>query len=89
MTARASLILGVSLVVGCLVLGVFFGQPSAGQPPAAPARPAGPYQAVPVGNYVVVLDPATGQCWTRLVQSPQIGDDPKAAWVPLGTPVKQ
>jgi len=89
MNKRAALTLSVSLVVGCLILGVFFGQPSSGQPPAAPAKPASSYRAVPVGNYIVVLDPATGQCWTRLVQSPQIGDDPKTAWVALGTPVKK
>jgi hypothetical protein len=89
MTMRSSSILGVPLVVSCLILGVFFGQPSAGQPPAAPAKPVGPYQAVPVGSYIVVLDPATGQCWARLVQDPQLRDDPKVAWVSLGTPVQK
>jgi len=89
MHARTSLILGAALVVSCLILGLFFGQPSAGQPPVLPAKPAGPYHAVPVGNFVVVVDPATGQCWTRLVQSPEIRDDPKTAWVSLGTPVKK
>jgi hypothetical protein len=89
MNARPSLILGVSIIVSCLIFVVFFGQPSAGQAPAVPAKPERLYQAMPVGSVIVVFDPATGQCWTRLVQGDQIKDDPKIAWVSLGTPIKK
>ena len=89
MNAQTSLIIGAPFVLGCLVLGLFLARPSPGQAPAARAKLEVHYQAVPVGSYVVVFDPATGECWTRLVQDPQIKDAPERAWVPLGSPVKK
>src|SRR5262249_15779235 len=87
MGAKPSLILGASLVASCLVLGLYFGQPSAGQAPAAPARAEGRYQVVPFNSnnnfIVVVFDPATGRCWMREVDS-----TPKE-WYDMGTPLKK
>jgi hypothetical protein len=78
---------GVALA--CLVTGWLLAPHSAGQPQPVPARPDARYQAVAVGNYIVVSDSTTGESWTRLVQAPQIKDAPEFAWVPLGTPVKR
>ncbi len=92
MSAKSPLIIGASLVASCLVLGLFFGQPSAGQAPAAPAKAEARYQAVPFNNnnasFVVVFDPVTGQCWYREVNK-DYADAPEKAWFNLGTPVKK
>jgi hypothetical protein len=90
--AKSPLIVGASLVASCLGLGLFFGQPSAGQAPASPAKAEGRYQMVPFSNnnapLVVVFDPVTGQCWFREV-SKDYADAPEKAWFNLGTPVKK
>jgi hypothetical protein len=88
-SARPSLLVGVTIALGCLVLGWLLAPTSTGQAPAAPAKPEAHYQAVAVGNYIVVSDPTTGECWTRLVQEPQIKDAPERAWVSLGSPIKK
>jgi hypothetical protein len=91
-SAKSPLIIGASLVGSCLILGLFFGQPSAGQAPAVPAKAEGRYQVVPFSNVngftVVVHDSATGQCWYREVNK-DFGDAPEKAWFDLGTPVKK
>jgi hypothetical protein len=91
-SAKSPLILGASLVASCLVLGLFFGQPSAGQAPAAPAKAEGRYQVVPCsnnnGSLVVIFDPVTGQCWYREVNR-LYADTPENAWFNLGTPFKK
>jgi hypothetical protein len=92
MSAKSPLILGASLIASCLILGLFFGQPSTGQAPAALAKAESRYQVVPLSNnnnyLVVVFDPATGQCWYREVNK-DFGDEPEKAWFNLGTPVKK
>jgi hypothetical protein len=65
---RQTLILGLVVVVGCLVLGFLSNQPLAGQAPAAPAGKVGKYQVVvasdPDGKIVAILcDTETGQVW--------------------------
>jgi hypothetical protein len=85
--------IGAAIVIGCLILGLFFGQPSAAQKvPNAPGpvtvqgkegQPVtGRYQVAICGDYrtyyTVVLDTATGQCWHVL------GKD---RWEPLGSPL--
>jgi hypothetical protein len=87
--ARPPLIAGASLALCCLTLGLLLARPSAGQAPPAAAKPEAHYQAVPVGNYVVVVDSATGESWARLVLEPQIKDAPERAWSPLGSPAKK
>jgi hypothetical protein len=67
----------VAIVVGCLILGFFFGQPSAAQKKDAPATP-GRYQAVPVGQTAYVIDTMTGHTWW-------LND---RRWEDVGSPVK-
>lgn len=89
MRARHWLLAVAAFVLGGFALGWLLAPSSTGQPAAAPAKPEARYQTVGVGNYVVVSDPATGECWARQVQEPQIKDAPDRAWVPLGSPVKK
>lgn len=92
MSTKSLLILGLSSIASCLILGLFFGQPSAGQAPAVPAKAEGRFQVVPFsspnGFVVVVHDSATGQCWSRDVNK-DFADAPEKAWFNLGTPVKK
>jgi hypothetical protein len=88
-TARPSLIIGVSILLGCLVLGWLLAPNSAGQAPAAAPKGEARYQTIAVGNYIVVSDPATGECWTRIVQAPELKNAPEFAWVSLGTPIRR
>jgi len=64
---REALILGLVVVVGCLVLGLLWNQPLAGQAPAAPAGKVGKYQvsvcSVPGLQVAVLCDTETGQLW--------------------------
>src|SRR5262249_55180006 len=87
MNARPSFVIGVALLLGGLVLGLFFGQPSAGQAPAVPLKAEGRYQLLTMnqGQTLIVLDTATGQCWMRSANT----DPPARAWFDLGTPVKK
>lgn len=89
MSTRHPLLFGTTFALGGLALGWLLAPSSAGQAPAAPANLELRYQAVPVGNYIVVTDPVTGECWTRLVQEPQIKDPADKAWVPMGSPIRK
>ena len=72
-------------MTGCLVLGLFLGQPSAAQPqPAAPPAAAGRYQMVVSPkeySTVFVCDTVTGRCWYRSTHA----EDKK--WADMGSPV--
>jgi hypothetical protein len=84
MNARPSLTIGAALVLGCVILGLFLGQPSAGQAPAVPAKAEGRYQMLLVGKEdIIVCDTATGKCWIRPIPGHGQG------WFDLGTPVKK
>lgn len=70
MTTRSSLIIGIAIVLGCLILTLFSNSPtSIGQGPAAMKE--GRYQIavgqipqnIGQGGSVVVLDTASGQAW--------------------------
>lgn len=70
MNTRSSLILGIAIVLGCLVLTLFSNSASVGQAPAAAKE--GRYQLavgqVPnglggPGSQIVVTDTSTGQTW--------------------------
>jgi hypothetical protein len=78
MNGKQTWVIGVAIVLGCLILGLFFGQPSAAQKvPKAPGpvtvqgkggqRVPGRYQVAIGGDSrllkTVVIDTATGQCW--------------------------
>jgi hypothetical protein len=90
MTSRQSWVIGASIIAGCLILGAFLGRPSAAEEKtvvagSAAAPVVGRYQIVqsnPQNRSVVVLDTATGHCWS-------INDnyEPKD-WHDLGSPVK-
>ncbi len=81
----ASVILAAGFLAGCLVLALFPGRPSFGQPAFSPPRDEGRYRvafsSVPGTGIVVVIDTVTGHCWSRLVN----GNHP---WSDLGSPVK-
>ena len=83
MSARASVIVGVSVILCCLILGLSFGGPAAGQ--QAPPPTSGRYQViVKAGSQntaVFVFDSTTGQCWFRDT-NPQVKD-----WTDMGSPV--
>jgi len=85
MKTRPSLAVAVALAF-CLVFGLLFSAPSAGQPPAAGGS-AGRYQVVlnPNREYttVFVIDTQTGQCWYRDTH-PQVKE-----WTDLGSPVQK
>jgi hypothetical protein len=86
---RETLILAAAVVVGCLVVGLLIlaDRPAAAAPNAETA-PAGRYQIVVDVNVppaqkrgnVVVMDTATGHCWTS-----EVG---KEDWRDMGTPAK-
>ena len=85
MSARPSLIVGASVVLGCLILALPFGRPAAGQQVVPPPAAAGRYQvAVKAGaqnTAVFVIDSTTGQCWYRDTD-PQVKE-----WTDMGIPV--
>lgn len=87
MNARRSLAAAGALGLG-LSLGLFFSQPSAGQPPAAPPAAAnGRYQmgVKPMGTIttVFVVDTQTGQCWYRDTAPETTG------WTDMGSPARK
>jgi hypothetical protein len=79
MGTRQALILAIAVVLGCLIVGVFFGQPfyrpRSEAVPAAGGSPRGPrFQILVVPplkdgakdtsrSYVYILDTETGDCW--------------------------
>jgi hypothetical protein len=85
---RDTLILAAAVVVGCLVVGLLAWHQAAAATNAE-AGSAGRYQIVVDVNVppaqkhgnVVVLDTATGQCW-----SSEVG---KEDWRDMGTPAKK
>jgi hypothetical protein len=83
--ARSSLVVGASVVLGCLILGLTLSPPAVGQLPPAGGPPAvGRYQLVvnseKTTDMVFVLDTTTGQCWHRR-------SAPGDTWINFGTPV--
>lgn len=89
MKYRATLLLAMAVILGSLGVGGLLTPSSVGQSPAGPGKGEARFQAVAVGNYIVISDPTTGECWARLVQEPQIKDAPEKAWIPLGSPIKR
>jgi hypothetical protein len=85
---RQTLILGLVVVVGCLVLTCLWNQPLAGQAPAAPAGTVGKYQVVvasdQVVNMVILCDTETGRVWQITLKPTHL---PAAFWESLGSPV--
>jgi hypothetical protein len=90
---RQTLILGLIVVVGCLVLGLLWSQPLAGQAPAAPAGKVGKYQvsvcslgADPT-RVAILCDTETGQLWQARLQPPS---GPGFVWQRIiGSPVQE
>jgi hypothetical protein len=69
-----------AIAVGTLLLGPLSGGRGDAQgPPSQPAEPVGRFQVVGVGDRIVVIDTATGRCWSRLPIKASYWDD-------LGTP---
>ncbi len=68
MNLRQTLILAAALLLGCLTVGVYLGRPAAAEP-KADATAAGRYQLAPISDAargsVVVMDTATGECWSN------------------------
>ena len=66
---RQSLIVAASIIVGSLLLGLLLGGSSTGQVPVVPGLAPGRYKASMVQMTasrakILVIDTATGQCWT-------------------------
>ena len=80
MNRRPALLVAAAIVLGGLLLGLRPGRAAPGQADE-PARPSGRYQAAIAGGnitYVVVIDSATGRCWTHTAAG--------GKWMDLGTP---
>ena len=81
MSGRQTWVIGAAIVIGCLILGLFFGQPSAAQQKGGQPAP-GRYRAVMTTDrqtdHVLVIDTVTGRCWVRI----------GFHWKGLGSPVK-
>jgi hypothetical protein len=60
LNTRQSWIIGTAIVLGCLILGLFFGQPSVAQKKENPVTP-GRYQMLVEGGNVFVIDTVTGK----------------------------
>ncbi|MES2789102.1 MAG: hypothetical protein V4719_05735 [Planctomycetota bacterium] len=86
MSKSHSAIIGMSVVVGCLILGAMSNSRATGESSVSPPA-SGKYQLVVtepasgVDSRVFVFDPATGQCW---VKSTNLG---VSGWRDLGSPV--
>ena len=82
MTTRTALILAASVFLGLVVR--FPDQASLGQQPPVPAKPEARFQMTtlntPHGDYVVVFDSTTGQCWSQVPA--QVNDH----WQDMGVP---
>jgi hypothetical protein len=84
MNMRQTLVLVVVFLLGVLTAGAFIGRPVAAEVKGDAAAP-GRYQIVHTGfgnspDRVVVLDTATGECW-----SDGVGDK---NWESMGSPAK-
>jgi hypothetical protein len=86
MRARQTWVLATAAVLAALALGAFLGPRTAAQRGEQPKpEAAGRYQAVHLASNadsVLVLDTATGRCWT--VEPAQLQDDLK--WRDQGLP---
>jgi hypothetical protein len=88
MSKSHSVIIGMSVVVGCLILGAMSNSRAAGESSVSPPA-SGKYQVVVtepangVDSRVFVFDPATGRCWFKSTNY-GISD-----WRDLGSPVSQ
>ena len=83
MGTRQSLVIGGSLFLSCLALGLTFGLPAAAQPRPEPAAQVGRYQLVygkPEASHYLVIDTATGRCWSS------DGNARQPQWTDLGSP---
>jgi hypothetical protein len=83
MSGRQTWVIGAAIVIGCLILGLFFGQPSAAQQKGG-QQATGRYRAVlaagRAGDRVLVVDTVTGRCWFKLTED--------RIWKDLGSPVQ-
>ena len=83
MTTRTALILATAIFLGLILR--FPGETSFGQPVPVPVKPDARYQMTtlntPHGDYVVVFDSVTGQCWSQVPA--QVNDH----WQDMGVPV--
>ena len=77
MNTRQSWIIGVAIVLGCVILGLFFGQPAPGQKKDNPVTP-GRYQMLVEAGNVFVIDTVTGK--TSYYDG---------KWLDLGSPAQQ
>ncbi|MEQ8785249.1 MAG: hypothetical protein RIC55_03085 [Pirellulaceae bacterium] len=86
MTTRNALILGLFIFLGLVVSGQFHEQTILGHPLPADAKPASRFEMTtintPHGDYVVVFDSTTGQCWSQVPA--QVND----SWQNMGIPGK-
>jgi len=88
-SVRLAVSFAAAAVLGVLVAGAYFGQPSAAQdlPPLRPPGPAavGRYQMMPLPEdksvAFIVMDTATGQCWKNY-----LGAGGERVWQDLGSP---
>jgi hypothetical protein len=82
MNTRKAWVVGICFLAGCLLLGAFCGSRSDAEQKAPPS-PVGRYQAIQGranDTSFVVIDTATGQCWTNDAR----GD--ASSWRDLGSP---
>jgi hypothetical protein len=82
MSHRQPWVLGAAILIGCLIIGAFFGRPTNAQEKKAPAEASvGRYNLIQSDEgRIVVLDTATGHCWSNA----DAGDPDK--WHDIGTP---
>jgi hypothetical protein len=79
MNTRQSWVLGAAIVLGCLILGLFFGQPSVAQKKDNPVTP-GRFQILNLDKTVAVIDTGTGKTWSY---------SGNQRWDDMGSPVEQ
>lgn len=81
MTKFQSVIMGASIVLGCLILGLTLNSPAIGQGPSAPGK----YQMMAAGDHgeirVVLCNPKTGECWSKATSAPS-----SAGWHYMSSP---
>ena len=80
MTPRYSWLLTVTLMLGCLVLGLLWSQPSVGQAPVGQTSKVGKYQIAIDQRGLLFCDTETGQLWSS-------GGGAETLWIELKAPV--
>lgn len=84
MNKSHSVIIGASIVLGCLILGLTLNSPAAGQGQVGPPT-SGKYQMMVAGSpgafIVITCNSLTGQCWSKDATG-RTQDE----WHPLGSP---